>query len=240
MLTRSFFRDTRKGRGNISRRAFFAAAAAPLLARCSSDPNSDTTALAGLLGRALNPFSHGSSVSLDEVVSAPFASLGVRVGTGPQTLLLLATRSGQSTVWTSASHIALELQSGRITRTAGFAYNLSGTAISGTDPLEAGLQNLRASAGMKRSLDFADRNAFGVLVESTVSPAGPAEIDVLGTKVKTLRAIEHANCTALGWAFTNEYWADWENGIVWRSTQYIHPDFDAVEIQLFRPPRSRG
>ncbi|MGH6875903.1 MAG: YjbF family lipoprotein [Rhizomicrobium sp.] len=223
-------------RGRVSRRVFFAAALAPLLARCSSDPNSDTAGLTRMLGQSFAGLTGKSSVTLKEVADTPFASLGVRVGSGAQTMLVLATRDGDSTVWTSASHIGLEMRRGRILRTAGLPQNLSATVFSGSDPLEAGVQNLHAPASAKRSIDLADRNAFGLVVESTVAPAGPADVDVLGTRIACVHAVERCICAALKWNFTNEYWADTGSGRVWRSTQFIDPDLDAVEIELFRPP----
>lgn len=231
----------RRGGPEISRRnVVLLAVAAPMLACCSSDPDSDSASLARLVGRSLNPFSGGSSVTLDEVASVPFASLGVRIGSGPQTLLVLAAQTEKSTLWTSSARIALEIQSGRVTRTAGLAHNLSGTVVSGADPLESGLHNLRDSVAVQRTLDFADRNAFGTPVDSTVSPAGSAAIDVLGTPIRVVHAIEHCTCATLAWTFTNEYWADQENGLVWRSKQFIHPDLDVLEVELFRPPRDRS
>lgn len=222
----------------LSRRLVLAGAVVPLVARCSSDPNSDTAGLTRVLGQSLNVFSGGNSVSLKEVADTPFASIGVRVGAGAQTMLLLATKSGHSTVWTSASHIALELQSGRILRTAGLTENLSGTNFTGTDPLVAGLQNLRTPAPVKRSLDFSDRNAYGIIADSTLEPAGQAVVDILGTRVACVHAVERGTCPALGWNFTNEYWASAHNGIVWRTVQSIHPDFDPIEVELLRPPKS--
>lgn len=221
----------------LSRRALLAAAAAPLLARCSSDPNSANASLTHMLAQSLNPFSGGSATTLAEVAGVPFASLGVRVGGGRQTLLVLAAQTGSSTLWTSSSHIALEIQAGRILRTAGLPHDLSATDLSEPDPLQAGLQNLRAPARAKRALDFVDRKLFGIVVESTLTPAGPAEIDVLGTPVKTVHAVESCSSAALAWTFANEYWADIAGGQVWRSSQFIHPDLDAVEIELFRPPK---
>ncbi len=221
----------------FTRRLVLAGAIAPLLARCSSDPNSDTAGLTRVLGQSLNVFSGGGSVSLKEVSDTPFASVGVRVGSGAQTMLVLATHAGLSTVWTSALHIALELQSGRIVRTAGFVENLSGTTFTGSDPLGAGLQNLRTTMPAKRSLDFTDRNAYGILVDSMIVPAGLADVDILGTQISCVHAFEHCSCSAFGWNFTNEYWANTQSGIVWRSVQYIHPDFDPLEIELLRPPR---
>jgi hypothetical protein len=230
--------DLPNGGPALTRRLVLAGALAPLLAGCSSDPNSDTAGLTNLIGQSVNVFSGASSVTLKEVADTPFASIGLRVGSGAQTMLLLATQSGRSAVWTSAVHIALEMQSGRILRTAGLTQNLSGTNFSGPDPLEAGLQNLRAPAPANRSLDFTDRNVYGIAVNSTVEPAGPAEVDILGTQIACVHAIEHCSCPAFGWSFTNEYWASARNGLVWRSVQSIHPDFDPIEIELLRPPKA--
>jgi hypothetical protein len=220
----------------VSRRVALAGALAPLLARCSSDPNSDTAALTHMLAQSVDAFSGKSSVTLDEVAVTPFASLGVRLGSGPQTMLVLATHDGEATVWTSASHIALEVEYGRIQRTAGLPQNLSATVFTGSDPLAA-LPGLRAPADTVRSLDFSDRNAFGIVVNSTISPGGSADIDVLGTRIACIHAVERCTCKALNWTFTNEYWADIHAGRVWRSNQFIHPDLDVVEIELFRPPK---
>ena len=230
--------DAPKRGAALSRRLVLVGALAPLLARCSSDPNSDTAGLTNVLGQSLNIFSGGSSVSLAEVSGTPFASIGVRVGSGAQIMLVLATHSGRSTVWTSSSHIALEIQSGRVVRTAGLVQNLSGTNVSGSDPLDAGLQNLRTPIPVKRTLDFSDRNDYGIVVDSTLAPAGLAAVDILGTRIACVHATETCSCPALGWNFTNEYWASARNGVVWRSVQFIHPDFDPLEIELLRPPKA--
>jgi hypothetical protein len=221
-----------------SRRAMLAAAAAaPFLARCSSDPNSDTGQLTGLVGQSLQVFTGGHAVTLKEVQDTPFASLGVRVGGAAQTMLLLATRTSASGVWTSASHIALEIAFGRILRTAGLTQNLSGTIFSGADPLAEGLENLRAPVRIARTLDFEDRNSYGVAVASVLAPAGIQDVNVLGTNIRCVHAVEHGSAPALSWSFTNEYWAGEKSGLVWRSLQSIHPDFAPLEITLFRPPK---
>jgi hypothetical protein len=230
--------ETRRSGIVVCRRTVvFATAASPLLARCGSNPNSDTSSLSRLLMRSIDVFSAGRSVTLSEVTSTPFASLGVRVGSGAETMLILASGTAQSTVWTSGQHIALEIQSGRVVRTAGLPHNLSATVFSGSDPLAAGLENLRAAAPAKRSVDYSDRNAFGVEIDSTIAISGPAQIDILGTRLKTVRAVEQCSCQALSWTFTNEFWAGDLDRRMWRSVQFIHPELPALEIELFRPPR---
>ncbi|HEY3777685.1 MAG TPA: YjbF family lipoprotein [Rhizomicrobium sp.] len=238
MPTKSFIPDSREGAHRPSRRAvLLAAGAAPLLARCSSDPNSDTGQLTELLGQSFHVLSGDRSVTLREVQDTPFASLGVRVGSGAQTMLVLAARTGASGVWTSASHIALEIASGRILRTAGLPQNLSGTTFSGSDPLARGLETLRQPAKVARALDFEDRNTYGIAVESALAPAGLQDVDVLGTRIRCVHAVERCSAPALSWNFTNEYWAGAKSGLVWRSLQSINPDLPTVEITLFRPPK---
>ena len=226
-----------RGRG-LTRRLVIAGALMPLAAGCSSDPNSDTAGLTRVLGQSLNIFSGGSSVSLKDVAATPFASIGVRVGTGAQSMLVLATKSGRSTVWTSALHVALEIQSGRIVRTAGLTENLSGTTMSGADPLDAGLQTLHAAAAANRALDFTDLNAYGIAVSAMVEPAGLADVDILGTRIACVHAVERCSAGALNWNFTNEYWASTQTGLVWRTVQFVHPNFDPLEIELLRPPKA--
>lgn len=238
MRTNSFIPDARACASSPSRRALLlAVAAAPFLVRCSSDPNSDTSQLGHMIGQSLDVFSGGPSVTLKEVQDTPFASLGVRVGGGAQSMLVLASRSGGTGVWTSASHIALEIAFGRILRSAGLPQNLSGTTFSGPDPLAGGFANLREPAKTARALDFEDRNAYGITVDSVIDPAGRDPVDVLGTRIPCMHAVEHCSAPALSWNFTNEYWASAETGLVWRSVQTIHPDLPALEIVLFRPPK---
>lgn len=238
MKTRSRSPEMQVGRADISRRAaLIAAATPPILSCCSSSPNSDTPSFTRFLFHSTDMFAIGRSVTLNEVTSTPFASLGMRVGSGAQTLLILATRSAQSTVWTGGPHIALEMQSGRVIRTVGLPHNLSGIAFPAPDPLAAGLRDLRAPTSASRTVDFADRDSFGDEVDSTIAVSGSAVIDILGTRLTTIHALEQCSCASLDWTFTNEFWAGSQDGRMWRSVQFIHPELDALEIELFRPPR---
>ena len=67
-----------------------------------------------------------SDVTLDQAKAVPYASLGVKVGDGPQAMLVLADGTGPELSWTSASHISLITRDGRIIGSAGFEHNLSG------------------------------------------------------------------------------------------------------------------
>src|SRR5580698_5344419 len=85
-----------------SRRAILGGLGAPLLAGCSSDSNSDANMFGKMAAQSIAVFGAKPSITLDQVASIPYATIGVRLGDGPQTLLVLATRTGDSFFWTSA------------------------------------------------------------------------------------------------------------------------------------------
>lgn len=222
----------------FSRRAFLLGVAAPLLAACSSDSGSDTSQLEKMVGHSLGLVGGGSDISLDDVTGVPYASIGVRIGNGPQAMLVLATHVDGSTVWTSAAHMALDLRYGRIMRTSGFAHDLGLTAFEGVDPLAQGIGRLPAQSTASRRIDLPDRNIFQALVRSTLVRQEATRIDILGTPVNVVHATEHCICAAPKWEFTNEYWGDAKAGTMWRSIQFVHPDLAALEIQTFRQERA--
>ena len=218
-----------------SRRSALGWLTLPLLAGCSSDPNSDTSQMTNMLGQSLDIFSGAPSLSLAEVARVPYASIGVRVGDSAQTLLVLATQTREVCLWTSAAHVAIETRAGRIMRAAGLPHDAT-VSLPGADPLQTGLQHLRGDAAFTFDLDLADRHAYQIEVQSRILLQGTEEIAILGTKMKTLHAEERCVCAALNWNFVNQYWCDGASGFVWRSTQNVHPDLDAIEIEVFRPP----
>jgi Group 4 capsule polysaccharide lipoprotein gfcB, YjbF len=206
----------------------------PFVAGCSSDPHSDMPQVEDMLGRSLGVLSGGPAVTREQAAAIPYASIGVRIGNSSQILLVLATRERDSCLWTSASHIALETQSGRIVRTGGLPHNMAQTGPKQTDPLET--HDAVKGGTCEYVLDLPDRSEFGMVIRYTMQPAVRGEIVVLGAKLSVLHAVEHGACESLDWEFDNEYWLDAANGLVWRASQSVHPDLDPLEVTVLRPP----
>lgn len=169
----------------------------------------------------------------EQAASVPFASIGVRLGGSSESLLALATREHDVCLWTSAGGLAIETQSGRITRTAGLPHNMSQAAASGSDPIQSGL---RSGATCQYAIDIPDRNVYQAAIRYETKATTRDQTVILGGTIDVMHVLEHGSCSALAWAFDNEYWTDPLSGFVWRSRQNIHPDLDAVEIEIFRPP----
>jgi len=206
----------------------------PLLAGCSSDEHSDESDLAGMLGQTFDAYAHGGAVTRDQASAVPYASIGVSIGDSSQVLLALATRSHNVCLWTSSARIAIETQSGRITRTAGLRHNMSQGVFSGRDPVQEGVGSLRAPC--QYLIDLPDRNVYQARIRYDMEVPQPAEIRILGARLSVLHVRERGSSSMLDWEFENEYWADAKTGFVWRSRQTIHPGLDDVEIVTLRRP----
>lgn len=203
------------------------------LSGCSSDGQNDWSAL-WVAGK--QSFSGVSSlVSLQQAAAIPYATLGVRIGGGPQQLLILAADNGRDRLWTSAAHVAIATHDGRITRTSGLPPDLSGHVSVGSQ-----VESWTVPHAYRWNADFEDLNRYSVTVTCRVVPIANEDIEILGQKLAVLRVNEDCRAEQIGWTFQNVYWVDPVTGRVWRSKQTVHPDGDSLEIELLRPPASPG
>ena len=171
------------------------------------------------------------NVTLAEAGSVPYASMGLRLGDGPQAMVILAATRGAAP-WTSAAKIAITTKDGRIVRSAGFDNNLGGYIPQG-DTL------IRDGGGVVRwQADFPDLGVYSVSIVCRDLPAVDETIVILGSNIHTRRIDE--SCASvdsrISWTFENTYWLDPSSGLVWRSIQHVHPRLDAIETEILRPP----
>ena len=173
----------------------------------------------------------GPGVTLEQAAAVPYASLGVRLGGGPEAMIILAGEMGEERLWTSAAKIALTTRSGRIVRTAGLPHDLGGYESMG-DLDEYGARTVRWRG------DFPDLKLYSVSIVCQDRQAGDETIVVLGRDIHTRRIDESCSSESrqLDWSFENTYWIDPANSLVWRSIQHVHPQLDAIEIEVLRPP----
>ena len=175
-----------------------------------------------------------ASVSLQQAAAVPYASMGVRIGDGAQVLIVQVIDSPDMRLWTAGKAIALETRDGRITRSSGLAFNLSG--VAGTTVLAG---KPAGDPGVRQTLlyDFADLNTYSVRVVCIAAAPVAAEITILGKAMAVKRIDENCSAGTFGWNFTNSYWVG-ESGLVWKSIQHIHPKLQAIETEILRPPAS--
>lgn len=174
-------------------------------------------------------------VTLKEAASVPGASLGMRIGDGPEQMLVLAAGTARNNLWISRARVAIATDHGRIVRTAGLQNDLGGYAAAG-GAMDSTSLSWSQPATWQWVADFPDINAYSVRVVCHDQPAGRETIRILGTPIQTVRVNENCSSPNLHWSFENTFWVSPTNEMVWQSVQHVHPEMDAVEIRLFRPP----
>ncbi len=212
------------------RRAVLAFAATFVLAGCSVLGRGDVSSLYEIAKYQWN--GNSQQVSLEEAASLPYASLGIRLGGGPQSMIILADDAGGQRLWTSAAKVAITTKDGRIVRTAGFEHNLGGY-----EP-RSGAQGGNGQRVVRCQADFPDLKLYSVSVTCQDQTAGDETIVILGKDIHTRRIDESCSSTSsqLDWSFENTFWIDIVSGFVWRSIQHVHPQLDAIETEILRPP----
>ncbi|MDE2135350.1 MAG: YjbF family lipoprotein [Alphaproteobacteria bacterium] len=199
------------------------------LAGCSTIGGGD---VASLYAITKSIWSDGGRVTLEQAAAVPYASMGVRLGDSPEAMIILAGDAGGQRLWTSAAGVAIMTNDGRIVRTSGFEHNLGGYESRVGAPGENGVQVVRWQA------DFTDLNLYSVLITCRDRPVGDETIVILGKSIRTRHVVEScaSDASRLDWSFENTYWTDPVSGLVWRSIQHVHPQLDAIETEILRPP----
>lgn len=200
------------------------------LGGCSSSGSTDYRSLASITRLAFAP---PQRVTVKQASAIPYATIGIRIGNGPQAIGTLATDDGAQRLWAAGQKVMIATtRDGQIQRTVGLPYNLSWMT-------PAGPQSSPAATGRRRSVwsaDFADLAAYSVTVQCEEILFGNVRIPILGKPVTTRRTNLRCVAPQLKWTFQNTYWTDPQTGLVWRSIQHIHPKLDPLEIETLRPP----
>ena len=104
--------------------------AALLLAGCGSSGNFTYREYGKVMGQALGSMFSRNDVPRETAAAIPYASMGYRIEGGDEAILVLATSSDESQLWTASSHVVLQTNAGRITRTVGLPNDLGGTGAA--------------------------------------------------------------------------------------------------------------
>lgn len=204
------------------------------LGACASGGTSDYSNYFKLVRQSWNNSFGSGDVPLEQAAKIPYASMGWRLNDGPQSLIVLATDTGGEQLWTSAAHVVIVTQNGLVKRTVGLPHDL-GALVPQTGRLVAPATAFQGPYLERRIVDFPDLNRYAVPMTCRGQAVGRQAIKILGKPISTRRVEENCNVPALDWSFRNIYWLDPDSGMVWRSSQAIHPR-ETLQTEIFRPP----
>lgn len=218
------------------RSAALALALTASLDACGNTPllSAAQTLRAGILGGP------DLAMSRDDIAKIPYASIGVRLGRGPQAFVVLAKTNATTQQWISADKHLIETQNGRITKTIGFDQDITQTSFVTPDPLQNHLDPTKTYA-TDRLVDITDHTGITgdtatdtILIRSILTCDGSQTLTILGIPTPTYRWSETTTAPDIKWSKTNKYWQDQTTKTIWKSQQNITPKTPRIEIQLLR------
>jgi hypothetical protein len=215
-------------------RSFLTALALALPLAACADSNSDVVAVVQVFSHSSGLFGGDDAVSRERAAAIPYASIGLRLGSGAEGLLVLATSSGQNLRWQAGTKLTVTTRDGRVVHTTGFAHNLDG--------YQGPLNDSGSGAGARETsynflYDMADMNRYNVLAHCKRHDAGPERIVIIGVEHDTRHIVEDCEAPQLDWKFSNDFWVDAATGYVWKSRQNFRPDVDELTLEVFRPEK---
>lgn len=169
----------------------------------------------------------------ESVAASPYFQLQVNAPAGEAILILAKTEQGELG-WYGDTHDIVFTRDGLVDRTVGLPQNLDASAFPGDNPFHSGLQNLTGPVNYTRRMDWSPDYRYGVILQGQLEPRGIEDVEILG-KVRRLRRVDES-LTARGVHLSNRYWVDPSDGFIWKSRQYVAPDYPLELIQL-RPYR---
>lgn len=170
------------------------------------------------------------------VAASPYFQLQANSPAGEAILILANTGQGELG-WYGSGHDIVFTRDGLIARTVGLPQNLDASAFPGENPFRTGLQHLTGPVGYTRRMDWSPGYRYGVILQAQLVPKGIEDVEILGT-VRHLRRVDES-LSGQGVQLNNRYWVDPGDGFIWKSRQYVAPDYPLELIQL-RPYRENA
>jgi len=176
-------------------------------------------------------FGYDNQIDPQIIENIPYASIKVRIGNGPEALMILQRVNGDEYTWVSADEVYLVVKNGKIIKTQGLPNNL--------------FEKLTTFRGWKDITDkdevFISYSSFrnpvlnNLEVSSKYSNEGKTELQLTFVKKELLLINERILAESIGWKKTNSYWLD-ENNFVWKSKQHISPRLPPIHYEITKKP----
>ena len=179
-----------------------------------------------ILGYEKNPFPK------ELIYQLPYASMLVKIGKGPEGLMILESKKEKQELWVSADEVLLGITEGRIISTEGLINNLTDLTLSREVKK---ISEVEEGFTYKNYYSFKNPDLFFLEVEAVYKILGSETVSLFDREVDLNLIEERLENKFLGWKVTNRYWLD-EEGFIWKSEQHISPKLPAIKIEVTKKP----
>ena len=215
----------------ITRRTTLLAGCGLLLSACSGA----SFGTAGESVRDLVTSPDDTTIPRARIDSIPYATMSAKIGRNPRALTVLGRVDNKDLYWFSGNQVVFVTRAGRLLRTAGLPANLKRTWLMDDDPLGTLRGGEPPMGSYRRLIDLGPPDRYGILITSQLESVGPASIVISELQFGTQLYRERNTAREFDWSYENRYWVDPDNGLVWKSTQHIHPDSPPLELEVLKP-----
>lgn len=176
-----------------------------------------------------------SAIDPSKVERIPYASILAKVGGADWAILVLGKVDAEKLYWFSADKSVIVTEHGRIVQTVGFPRDLRSLKLFARDYLSQPLEDQPTSVVLRRQIDTATGDLYGVGLESEVNVVGRETVTVNGKPRLTVHVRESTTIPALNERYEDDFWRDALTGEVVRSRQHWVPGYRPITIELGRP-----
>lgn len=168
------------------------------------------------------------TLSSDDILRIPYASIYARVGSAPQAFLVLAFAENEQLKWVSQDRTMLITQHGRLIKTLGFLNNQSEIHTLEPDPLSQPLSIIEKQKWAWQLTWQEGRQRHTADLTSTFSPQNKVTLNFNGENARYQLINEYVSNGDQH--FSNRYWVNIRTGKVEKSQQFIGLGIISVEI----------
>ncbi len=170
------------------------------------------------------------ALKYEDINKIPYASMLLKIGKGPEGLLILESENKGESTWVSADNVRFLIQNGRITQTSGLNNNLTDLMLPySIEGITKETQNFI----FYYSYDFPLLSALKVNISRKY--LGKVRVN-LSSGERELHYVEEViHNEEIGWKANNKYWLD-ENNFVWKSEQEISPKLPNIKYEITKKP----
>lgn len=206
------------------------------LSSCSSLPNSNRIAPGYVeafqsIQKALFGY-ESQTISSNLIDSIPYASLILKIGKGPEGILILESKRDNKEIWVSADEVYIAINNGRIVSTQGLINNLTNLIL----PYKlSDLIFMEENTVYKYYYTYDFPSLNNLEVDAILKHKGKVEVTILGQSKDLFLIEEFIRSDYLGWSVKNLFWID-EEGFVWKSEQNISPKLPPIYFEVTKKP----
>ena len=180
-------------------------------------------------------FGFDNQIDPQIIENIPYASILVRIGNGPEALMILQRVNGDEYTWVSADDVYLVIKNGKIIKTQGLPNNLFENLTSFEGWSDIDVDVLDKKENFISYYSFRNPEFNNLEVSSQYSNSGKTELQLTFGKKQLLLLNERISAESIGWEKINSYWLD-DQKYVWRSVQHISPRLPPIYYEVTKKP----